>query len=253
MLRKFFYKNSIISLFSLLLFVLFSNNSSAQNILTGRIFEYQTHTGIAGVKVENLKSHVTAVSTAEGKYAIKAAKGDLICYSRSSYKSDTILVANLKYKEVFLELSENLLKEVKIINKETNMGIVATPVTTTPFGGNTVHYQTDASGNNRGGLQLSLTGSNKAQQNRVKEAKLEADDKTSTKIAQVFSPENLQNFIPIKGQELENFIILYRPPLNVYRAKFNLTLYVDSCYKEFVKIPADKRQSKTFLDLNSKP
>jgi len=252
MFTKFLYKNFILSSLLLLLFVLFSNNSSAQNILTGRIFEYQTHTGLAGVKVENLKSHVTAISTTDGKYAIKAAKGDLICYSRSSYKPDTILVANLKYKEVFLELSQNLLKEVKIINKETNMGIVATPVAT-PFGGNTVHYQTDASGNNRGGLQLSLTGSNKAQQNRAKEAKLEANDKISTQIAQVFSPENLQNFIPIKGQELENFIILYRPSSTVYRGKFNLTLYVDSCYKEFVKIPADKRQSKTFLDLNSNP
>lgn len=252
MLRKHWYKNFIIGLLSLLFFVLFTNNSSAQNILNGRIFEYNSHTPVAGVKIENLKSHLTGASTADGKFSIKAIIGDLICYSRSSYKPDTVLVTNLKYKEIFLEFNQTLLKEVKIINKETNLGTLATPVAT-PFGGNTVRYQTDANGNNKGGLKIMIPGSDKEQQKKIKEAKREADDETASQIAKIFSPQNLQNYVPIKDQELENFSLLYTPPLKTYHAKFNIALYVDSCYKEFVKIPVEKRRSKAFLDLNYKP
>jgi hypothetical protein len=250
--RKSRYKNFIIGLLSFLSFVLFTNHSSAQNILNGQIFENNSHRPIAGVKVENLKSHITAVSTTDGKFSIKAVKGDLIVYSRSPYKPDTVLVANLKHKEIYLDFDQTLLKEVKIMNKETNLGTLATPVAT-PFGGNTVRYQTDANGNNKGGLKIMIPGSDQEQQKKIKEAKREADGETASQIAKIFSPQNLQNYVPLKGQELENFTLLYTPPLKIYRAKFNLPLYVDSCYKEFVKIPAEKRRSKAFLDLNDKP
>jgi len=251
--KKHQYKRFTLTAFFLLNFVLLTQFSYAQTRAIGRIFEYQTRTRIAGVKIENLKSHVIAVSDSGGRYAIKAVAGDRIVYSVFSYKSDTVLLTSLKYKEIFLELkADNFLKEVKIINKENNLGTLAVPIAT-PFGGNAVRYQTDANGNNTGGLKLSLPGFNGDAKKKERDAQRERDGETELQIDKIFSPENLQNYLPIKGQEMNNFILLYRPSIKVYRDKFNLTLYIDSCYKEFVKIPIDKRQAKDFMQLYSKP
>jgi hypothetical protein len=51
---------------------------------------------------------------------------------------------------------------------------------------------------------------------------------------------------------MANFITLYTPDIATYTAEgFNLTLYIDSCYKEFVKIPPERRQDPHYLDLKS--
>ena len=40
---------------------------------------------------------------------------------------------------------------------------------------------------------------------------------------------------------MTNFIIMYTPSVGTYSSpEFNLTIYVDSSYKEFLKIPADR-------------
>jgi len=249
--RRSRYKRLTIIALPILLFL--AHSSQAQTILKGRIFEFKTRIPLEGMRIENLKSHVIAVSDSGGRFAIKAVAGNLITYSGLSYKTDTIYVANLKYKEVFLELKpDQLLKEVKIVNKEVNLGTVAIP-SATPFGGNTVRYQTDASGNYSGGVKINLPGFNSEEKKKERDAQLAADEETQEQIAKVFSSENLQKYLPIKGQEMENFRILYTPSVKVYREKLNITLYVDSCYKVFVKLPIEKRQSKEFLQLNNKP
>ena len=86
---------------------------------------------------------------------------------------------------------------------------------------------------------------------RKKEAQLGKNEGTTQEIAKVFSPDNLKNYIPIAGQEMDNFIILYTPNINTYTASdFNLTVYIDKCYQEFLKIPKEKRQSKQLTELN---
>ena len=235
----------------ILLFSIFiiHNNSYAQTRATGRLFEYQTRISLGGIKVENLKTHVIAVSDTSGRFSIKAAAGDRLVFSALSYKTDTLYLTNLKLKEVYLELKgDKMLKGVTIVNKEMSLGTIATPAAT-PFGGKSVRYQTDAAGNNKGGLALSLPSFNGDLKKKAKDAQREKDGETEAEIDRLFSPENLQKYIPIRDQQLANFILLYRPSVEVYQAKFNFTLYVDDCYKKFVKIPVEQRQAKDFMQL----
>jgi len=165
----------LILLISLYLFL--TGSSQAQTRLTGRIYEYHTHTHLGGIKIENLKTHIIAVSDTAGRYSIRAAIGDKVAYSAMSYKTDTILIVNLKFKEVYLEPKEGeLLKEVRIENKEVNLGYMATPKPAGPLGGKTVLYQTDASGDYRGGVKVGLPGFNSEQKKKEKDARLNADE-----------------------------------------------------------------------------
>jgi hypothetical protein len=227
------------------------NLSYAQGNLTGRVYENKTRFPLAGISIQNLKSNTITVSDQNGIFAIRAHIGDLVTFSGFSYQTDTLYVKDLSTIEVFLSLKQNMLKEVNVTGSETKLGNLKAAPSLSPFGGQTLVYQTDADGNAKGGLKLNLFDSHSNANNKRKTAQLGKDEELKQKIANVFSLENLKNYVPIKGQEMANFIILYTPDIDTYSsADFNLTVYIDSCYREFLKIPAEKRQSKELTELN---
>jgi hypothetical protein len=230
------------------------NLSYAQGNLTGRVYENKTRVALAGISIENLKSHSITVSDQNGLFAIKAHIGDLITFSGFSYQTDTLYVKDLSQIEIFLDLKQNMLKGVDVTGSETKLGNLTAAPKLSPFGGQKLVYQTDADGNAKGGLQFNLFDSHSNANKKRRNTQLEKDEQIKLKITSVFSPENLKNYVPITGQEMDNFIILYTPDIDTYTSSdFNLTTYLNSCYKEFRKIPLEKRQSKQFLQLNTKP
>lgn len=217
----------------------------SQDKLNGQIFEYRTRKHLPDIRIENLNNKAIAMSDTAGKFSIAAKPGDKIVYSDIAYLTDTVYLTRLKFTEVFLMLK--LLGEVNIKSTVLQLGNLKSPPIMGPLGGRTVVYTTDKNGNYVGGLTVKLfSGQGKAKSNK----KL-ADLQLQEKIGQIFSENNLKNYLPISGQEMTNFIILYTPDTKTYSQMANLTLYLSNCYKEFVKIPADKRQSKEYLSLNS--
>ncbi len=191
------------------------------------------------------------VSDQNGIFAIRAHIGDLVTFSGFSYQPDTLYVKDLNTIEIFLDLKQNLLKGVTVTGSETKLGNLTAAPTPSPFGGQTLVYQTDANGNEKGGLKLNLFDSHSDANKRKKEVQLGKDEEIKQEITRVFSPEGLKNYIPITGQEMDNFIILYTPDINTYTASdFNLTIYIDKCYQEFLTIPKERRQSKQLTELN---
>jgi hypothetical protein len=238
-------------LFLVIGLLLLSNISFAQGNLTGRIYENKTRIAIAGISIQNLKSKMMAVSDQNGIFAIRAHIGDLVTFSGFSYQPDTLYVKDLGTIEIFLDLKQNLLKGVTVTGSETKLGNLTAAPTPSPFGGQTLVYQTDANGDTKGGLKLNVFDSHSDANKRKKETQLGKAEETKQEIARTFSPENLKNYIPISGQEMDNFITLYTPDINTYTdSDFNLTIYIDKCYKEFLKIPKEKRQSKQLTELN---
>lgn len=101
---------------------------------------------------------------------------------------------------------------------------------------------------------MNLFDSHSNAKKRQKDIQLGKDEELKRQIAREFSPENLKDYIPLKGQEMINFIIMYTPTVDTYTSpEFNFTMYVDSTYKEFMKIPKERRESKDLTDLNAKP
>src|ERR1700761_2969505 len=94
-----------------LLFIVFTSSASAQSTLSGRVFEYKTRIPIGGAKVENINTHAIVTTDTGGRFTIPASRRDLIVYSAFSYKTDSVLVTSLNYKEVFLESTSKQLKD----------------------------------------------------------------------------------------------------------------------------------------------
>ena len=101
---------------------------------------------------------------------------------------------------------------------------------------------------------MNLFDSHSDAKKRAKAIQLGKDEDIKQKISRDFSPDNLKDYIPLKGQEMTNFIIMYTPTIQTYTdPAFNLVIYIDSNYKEFLKIPKEQRESKDLTDLHAKP
>lgn len=224
--------------------VVVGNKANCQNRLNGRIFEYKTRKHLPYIRIENLNTSATALSDTAGKFSIAAKPGDKIVYSGIGYLADTVYLTKIKDTEVFLLV--NMLDDVNIKSTKMNLGYLGLPPLLAPFGGETLVYTTDKNRNYIGGVTLKLWNKRPKEKsdNKVEEFQLQE------KIGQIFSAQNLKGYLPISGQEMTNFIILYTPDIKTYKQITNLFLYLNTCYKEFIKIPIETRQSKEFLDLN---
>jgi len=236
-----------------LIFVLISffyATTFAQEKFGGQIFEKSIKTPLPGIGVENLTSHAKAVSGADGTFVISAKIGDLISFSGFSYRPDTLYIKDLEYLRVYLVLKNKMLHEVQVTTPEIKTGNLVAPPIRGPFGSQRVLYQTDDSGNYIGGIKIMLYDWDKDEKKKIRDRQFIIDESEKLDIAKIFNPQNIQNYLPLKGHELQNFIVLYIPNLQTYRSNdFNLLLYLTKSYKEFKKIPKQKRQSEDYLTL----
>jgi len=223
--------------------------SYAQTELTGRVYENKTNVFLQGVKVEDLKSHAVTMTRVDGSFVIKAAVGDVVIFSNSSYLPDTVYVANLNYLQVFLDLKRNMLQEVKVTNQQIkgNAGFSAQP-DVGPLGSHAITYQRDDTGGFKGGVNFNIPDGQYTK--RKHENAVTENEKQKEQIAKIFSAANLKKYLPISGQEMDNFIIMYMPDVKTYySAEFNLVAYLNASYEEFNKIPVEQRQSKELTQL----
>ena len=222
--------------------ILCGSRASAQKFLYGQVLEYQTYKPLGNVKVLNLNSLSKATSDKDGKFSLSAKPGDVLTFSSPLYATDTVLITEMKNITVYM-LSRDL-SPVEIKSTRLQLGKLTAAPAVRPFGGNTVLYQTDKAGNPIGGLKIMIRSKNKIG------TRYAEDEKTELQIAQVFNEVNLKKYLPITGQEMANFITLYIPDAKTYKEIDNITSYLNTCYKEFITIPLEQRQSKTFLELS---
>ena len=90
----------------------------AQSLLSGRVYENKSKEFLQGIKVENRKSHAVSITGSDGRFSIAASVGDVLIFTNSAYKPDTLYLTNLKDVLVFLDPVVNQLQEVKITNQE---------------------------------------------------------------------------------------------------------------------------------------
>ncbi len=95
----------------------FIEQSGAQQLLKGKIYDRQTDSVLASTTILNATKKVYALSSREGEYSIEAREGDKIVFSSVGYLSDTFKVMNYMIDagyDVTMTLKNNLLKNVTV-------------------------------------------------------------------------------------------------------------------------------------------
>jgi len=70
-----------------------------------------------------------------------------------------------------------------------------------------------------------------------------AREEQERKVDQVFNRVYVGSIVPLKGQELDDFMQLYRPSYSFITGNNSesLAVYINDSYKKFMALPPDKR------------
>jgi hypothetical protein len=232
----------------ILTFCFVSALAYGQGVQKGTVYEIKSHTVVAGLRVENSTNGKVTATDKAGKFSIPAKGGDVLFFKSAFYLPDTVVVTDLRGRDVFVTAKQNELKEVKVTNIEIKKP--ASGYVDPEFHGQTMIYQrnppsaANPKGDPKGGVILRLHYWNKDEKDKKKQAEFLENEQTRDEIARVFKADNIAKYVPLKGPELDNFILLYIPSVKVYTApEFNLTNYLSASYKSYLELPPDKRNA----------
>ncbi|WP_342645721.1 hypothetical protein [Mucilaginibacter sp. CSA2-8R] len=214
---------------------------SAQQLLKGRVFENKTRVGLTGISVQNLNNKQSTVTDNNGKFSIGAKVNDLLLVRGFAYQNDTVLVTKLNETEIFLLPQQHMLADVKVTSAEGPSMAFYDPY----YHGQTTTYQRDAAGNIKGGLTFRLHYFKKDERRKAKREKEDKVNEVQLEIDRTFTPKALAKYLPLKGQDMDAFINLYKPAINTYTSNnFVLIDYLNGCYKKFIQLTPEKRLIK---------
>jgi len=216
------------------------------SVSTGTIFDFSKKSNsLPGVTIRNLNSKKITSASALGKFTIAANTGDLLEFSLVGYITDTLYLTNLLPKTIYMVEKNTNLGDVNIqgvkINKEIlSPDPMAEKYTLMGTGGNLDRKKmTDKVG----GLSLNL-GYGKYRRQQRKEAELDERERYLAEIDQNFNEKSIGDLLKLEGQDLKNFMILYRPSVLKVQSErpFKYSYYIVQAYHAWLKLtPAERK------------
>ena len=219
----------------------------AQTVTTGTVFDYSKKTtSLPGVSVRNLNSKKTTITSREGKYTIPATVGDLIEFSAVGYHTDTLYLTNLLNRTIYLPVKSNSLADVDVRGVRMNSQItdakdpLAEKYTLLNTGGN---LQRKRMTDKVGGLNLNL-GYGKYKRQQRKEAELEEKDMYLEEIDANFSEKAVTELTKLQGEELKNFMVIYRPSIESVKAErpYRYDYYISRAFVAWQKLTPQQKK-----------
>jgi len=239
-------KNLLIIFFCLL----FGITANAQSVFSGRVLENKTRIVLRSIRIENQTTKVKTITDERGQFFITAKIGDILIFNGFAYQPDTVLITDMHAREIFMEPKKNMLNQVNITDTsgmaKANRGAFLPP--DKMFHGQAVVNQRDNNLNEIGGIAIRLHYWSKDEKQRRKAAQSAKDRATSEQISKIFTPLNISQYVPLKGEDMDNFLMLYTPDVKEYTDKrFALVPYVSACYQNWQTLtPEQKRAGDIF-------
>lgn len=217
-------------LYTIVLLLFTGLSLHAQVILKGTVYESGSGIKIPDVFVKDMSNKQISISDDAGKFEIKTETGHLLIFSAPNYIADTLYVTDMNPKRVELKTITISLREVNI----TAQKMAFDPHKEYPdvYEKSKVYPLSPSSWfgkDARNARRLKRYFAREAQERRVD---------------QVFTRAYVGSIVPLKDQELEDFMQMYRPTYAFITSnnKESLAVYINDSYKKFMALPPDKRK-----------
>jgi len=217
-------------IFSLLAFALFiSTTLHAQIYIRGNVVDASSGAKLSDVFVRDITNKQITLTDKSGRFEIKSEPGHTLIFSSPSYVPDTLYIIDLTQKHIELKTKTISLKEVNI----TAQRMAFDPHKEYPD----VYEKSKV-------YPLSPStwfGKEARDARRLK--RYFVREEQERKVDQVFNRVYVGSIVPLKGQELEDFMQLYRPSYSFITSNNSesLAVYINDSYKKFMALPTDKR------------
>jgi len=203
--------------------------ANAQDVLKGSIVELGTDTKLSNVFIHNTNNKQLTLADKDGKFAIRAATGNLIVFDSPGYMSDTLYVVDMKPIKIELKSMAISLRQVNISAKRSDFN----PEAEYPevYAKSKVYVMSPSTWFSKEGKdarRLKHYFATEAQERHVDE---------------VYSVAYVGSIVPLKGQELDTFMAMYRPTYAFLRNNNgpSLVAYINDSYKRYQALPPEKR------------
>ena len=216
-------------IFLIIIIALAGPSLYAQDILKGSVREKGTGNKLPEVFVRDITNKQLALTDEKGNYEIRSATGHTLIYSSPGYVSDTLFLVDMKPKNIQLTTMSIALREVNINGKQT-----FDPRTEFPevYEKSKVYVLSPSSWfskDSRDARRLKKFFNREVQERHVD---------------QVFTRVYVSSIVPLKGEELEAFMTLYRPSYDFVMDNNgpSMVAYINDSYKKFMALPPDKHK-----------
>jgi len=218
----------------------------AQTVFNGRVLENKTRITLRGVIVQNLSNKLKSITDESGRFSIAAKTGDMLILKAFAYQTDTVLLTDMHYREIFLEPAKTMLNQVTITDSSDRSAAANKNMQyiDPQFHGQTIVYHRNKEKQFDGGIILRMHYF-KGDENKKKKAEKKEEERVlSDEISAIFTADNISHYLPLKGDDLDNFLLLYTPEVKTYNSKeFNLLTYLNTSYKTWLTLTADQRKA----------
>ncbi len=211
----------------LILFLVITGSVQAQTILKGAVYEGKSSRKLSNVFVRDINSKEVALTDNSGNFSIRTVINHTLIFSSPGYVSDTLYLVDLSPKHIELSFRNITLNTVNVTS-------------TRSF--NPREEYPDVYEKSKFALSPSRIFGKEAK--NARRLKHYFDRETDERqIDSIFNAAYVSSVVPLKGQDLENFMTLYRPTLAFLKKtpRSSLTLYLNDSYKKFMALPPEKR------------
>jgi hypothetical protein len=209
--------------------LLTSNALHAQIYVRGNVVDASSGAKLSDVFVRDITNKQITLTDKSGRFEIKSEPGHTLIFSSPNYVPDTLYVVDLTQKHIQLKTKTISLKEVNI----TAQRLAFDPHKEYPD----VYEKSKLYP-----LSPSTWFGKEARDARRLKRYFEREEQ-ERKVDQVFNRVYVGSIVPLKGQELEDFMQLYRPSYAFITSNNSesLAVYINDSYKKFMALPPDKR------------
>jgi hypothetical protein len=214
-------------LLSALLFLACTAN--AQTVVKGTVFELGKSTKVSDVFVRDNQNRQMTLTDSKGNFSIRTETGHTLVFSAPGYVSDTLYVTDFTNKKIELVTQTIALRQVNISAKREAFD---------------AHKEYPEVYTRAKVYPLSPTSwFSKEAKDARRLKKYFKHEEEERHVDEVFTMNYVQSIIPLRGQELENFMTLYRPSYAFIKNNNgpSLAVYINDSYKKYQALPADKR------------
>ncbi len=217
-------------LFSLaILLITAATFANAQTIFKGTVYEHGTNNRLPDVFIKDITNKQVSITDKNGNFGIRAAAGQTLIFNSPGYISDTLYLVDMLPKKIELTTSMISLRGVNIT------------ATRTAFNPREEYPEVYEKSKVYAFSPSTWFSDEGKKARRLKHYfQREAEERN---IDAAFSPAYVTSLVPLRGNDLENFMTMFRPNYAFLRSNNSesMVAYINDSYKKFMALPADKR------------
>jgi hypothetical protein len=215
---------------TLALLVFITGMANAQNLLKGTVEETGSTLRLSNVFIKDATNNQLTLTDKNGNFVIKSAPSHLLIFNSPGYVSDTLYVVDMAPKKVKMQILSIALREVKIHGTRTTFD--AKEEYPEVYQKSKVYVLSPSS------------WFSKDSRDARRLRRYFAMEQQEQEIDNVFNAAYVSSLVPLRGQDLEDFMTLYRPSYAYVHSNTTQTMaiYITDSYKKFKALPPDKRK-----------